>query len=300
MTKVSIIMTCYNGEKYLRQAIKSIIAQTFKKWELIFFDNNSTDNSKKILYEFKDKRIFYFKNNFTLKLGAARNLAFKKCKGDLITFLDVDDLWNKNKLKLQFKKFQTNQNIQILYTKYYILKNKELIKKNNYKFVKGKCKNEIIFSYIEGRPLTAWLTLMIRKKAIQSLKYAFDKRLHISSDFDLIYRLSDFCNFDYLNKYLASYRIHEKNESKSNSLIEINELNHIFRKIKKDKVFKNNNIVSKFSEKLLLKKFFLDKIKNNKSNLKIKETNFFIYRLVYLLIKFLPKIILLQILKLKS
>jgi len=300
MTKVSIIMTCYNGEKYLRHAIKSIIAQTFKKWELIFFDNNSTDNSKKILYEFRDKRIIYFKNNFTLKLGAARNLAFKKCKGDLITFLDVDDLWNKNKLMLQFKKFQTNQNIQILYTKYYILKNKELIKKNNYKFVKGKCKNEIIFSYIEGRPLTAWLTLMIRKKAIKSLKYAFDKRLHISSDFDLIYRLSDFCNFDYLNKYLASYRVHEKNESKSNSSTEINELNYIFRKIKKDKIFKNNNIVSKFCEKLLLKKFFLDKIKNNKSNLKIKETSFFIYRLVYLLIKFLPKIILLQILKLKS
>ena len=106
------------------------------------------------------------------------------------------------------------------------------------------------------------------------------------SDFDLIYRLSDFCNFDYLNKYLASYRVHEKNESKKNNSTEINELNYIFRKIKKDKVFKNNNIVSKFSEKLLLKKFFLDKIKNNKSNLKIKETSFFIYRLVYLLIKF--------------
>ena len=74
MTKVSIIMTCHNGEQYLRQSIKSIITQTFKKWELIFFDNNSTDNSKKILYEFKDKRIFYFKNNFTLKLGAVRFL----------------------------------------------------------------------------------------------------------------------------------------------------------------------------------------------------------------------------------
>ena len=45
MSKVSIIMTCHNGEEYLRQAIKSIIAQTFKNWELIFFDNNSTDNT---------------------------------------------------------------------------------------------------------------------------------------------------------------------------------------------------------------------------------------------------------------
>jgi len=300
MTKVSIIMTCNNGEMYLRDAIKSIIAQTFKKWELIFLDNNSTDNSKKILYEFKDKRIFYFKNNFKLNLGAARNLAFKKCKGDLITFLDVDDLWDKNKLMLQFKKFQNNQNIQILYTKYYILKNKKLINKKNYKFVKGKIKKDIIFSYIEGRPLTAWLTLMVRKKAIKSLRYAFDKKLHISSDFDLIYRLSDFCNFDYLNKYLASYRVHEKNESNKNSSIELNELNYIFKKIKKDKLLKNDKIVSKFSEKLLLKKFFFDKIKNNKSNLKIEDTSHFIYQLFYLLIKFLPRIILIQLIKLKS
>ena len=300
MTKVSIIMTCHNGEIYLRQAIKSIISQTFKKWELIFLDNNSTDNSKKIFYEFKDKRMFYFKNDFTLNLGAARNLAFKKCKGDLITFLDVDDLWNKNKLMLQFKEFQKKKNIQILYTKYYILKNKKLFKKKNHNFVRGKCKNDVIFSYIEGRPLTAWLTLMIRKKAIKSLNYAFDKKLHISSDFDLIYRLSDFCNFDYLNKYLASYRAHLKNESSKSSSTEINELNYIFKKIKKDKIFKNNKVVSKFTEKLLLKKFFLDKIKNNKSNLKIKEISYFRYQIVYILIKFLPKIVLLKIKKLNS
>ena len=50
MNKLSIIMTCHNGEAYLREALDSIIAQTYKKWELIFIDNNSSDNSKKILY----------------------------------------------------------------------------------------------------------------------------------------------------------------------------------------------------------------------------------------------------------
>ena len=300
MNKLSIIMTCHNGEAYLREALDSIIAQTYKKWELIFIDNNSSDNSKKILYEYKDKRIFYFKNNFKLNLGKVRSLAFKKCKGNLITFLDVDDLWNKNKLMLQVKKFQTDQNIQILYTNYYILKNKKLIKKNNYNFVKGKCKKKIVYSYIEGKPLTAWLTLMIRKNAIQSLKYAFDKKLHISSDFDLIYRLSHFCKFDYLNKYLASYRVHEKNESNKNNFKELNELNYIFKKIKKDVYFKNDKIIDKFSEKLFLKKFFFDKINNNKSFLKMKDLNYFISQLFYLLIKFFPRIILLQLIKLKS
>ena len=57
---VSIIMNCYNGEKYLKQSIKSIINQTYKNWELIFWDNCSTDNSKKITKKFKDNRIYYF------------------------------------------------------------------------------------------------------------------------------------------------------------------------------------------------------------------------------------------------
>ena len=79
--------------------------------------------------------------------------------------------------------------------------------------MKDKCKKEIIYSYIDGRPYTAWLTLMIKKQAIKSLKYAFDKNLHISTDFDLIYRLSKKCNFDYVNSFLAYYRVHQKNES---------------------------------------------------------------------------------------
>ena len=57
---VSVIMNCYNGEKYLKLAIASIINQKYTNWELIFWDNKSTDNSAKILKKFKDKRIKYF------------------------------------------------------------------------------------------------------------------------------------------------------------------------------------------------------------------------------------------------
>ena len=58
---VSIIMNCYNGDKYLRKSIKSIISQSYKNWELIFWDNKSEDNSRNIIKSFKDKRIFYFR-----------------------------------------------------------------------------------------------------------------------------------------------------------------------------------------------------------------------------------------------
>ena len=59
---VSIIMNCHNGEKFLKESIQSIISQKYKKWELIFWDNKSTDESAKILKSFKDKRIRYFKS----------------------------------------------------------------------------------------------------------------------------------------------------------------------------------------------------------------------------------------------
>ena len=90
---VSVIMNCHNGEKYLKESIKSLMSQTYKNWELSFWDNNSLDNSKKILKEIKDKRIKYFKSEKFQNLYHSRNLAIKKAKGKYVGFLDVDDLW---------------------------------------------------------------------------------------------------------------------------------------------------------------------------------------------------------------
>ena len=97
--KISIIMNCHNGEKYLSQSIKSILNQTYSNWELIFFNNKSTDNSSSIVKNIKDKRIRYFESKNFLKLYDARNKAINYANGKFIAFLDTDDLWAKNKLK---------------------------------------------------------------------------------------------------------------------------------------------------------------------------------------------------------
>ena len=97
LPKVSIIMNCHNGEKYLKKSISSVINQTYKNWELIFWDNKSTDRSEKIFKDFKDKRLKYFRSNNYLKLYKARNNAIKKCRGKFIAFLDTDDWWLKKK-----------------------------------------------------------------------------------------------------------------------------------------------------------------------------------------------------------
>ena len=113
MTKtplVSIIMNCYNGEKYLTESLNSLLKQTYQNWELIFWDNISSDNSKKIFEKYKDERFKYFLSDRHMVLYGARNLAIKKAKGEFLAFLDTDDIWLKNKLDLQVKLF-LNKNI---------------------------------------------------------------------------------------------------------------------------------------------------------------------------------------------
>ena len=83
---VSIIMNCFNGEKYLKFSLESVINQTYKNWELIFWDNKSKDNSAEIFKSFNDKRFKYFYADEHTSLYKARNLAIQKSQGDFISF----------------------------------------------------------------------------------------------------------------------------------------------------------------------------------------------------------------------
>jgi len=253
MKLVSIIMTCHNGERYLVDSINSIINQTYENWEIIFIDNFSSDKSKKIVNSFKDKRIKYHKTDKLLNLGNVRTMALSLSKGEFISFLDVDDLWLEKKLELQIKKFLFNEKIDVVYTNYYKMTENNYSKINK-KLYSGYCKKEVIQSYLKGKPLTAWLTLMIKKSSLKKLDYYFDGKLHITSDFDLIIRLSEFSYFEYLDDYLCKYRIHEDNESK-NKKSEISELAYIINKFNKNNELSKILSTNYFAQKIKLKNF---------------------------------------------
>lgn len=98
---VSVIMNCYNSEKYLREAIDSVLAQTYQNWEIIFWDNQSTDESAAIFKSYSDPRFCYFLSPEHTTLGQARNLAVEQAHGEWVAFLDCDDLWFPRKLEKQ-------------------------------------------------------------------------------------------------------------------------------------------------------------------------------------------------------
>lgn len=112
---VSVIMNCLNCSKYVHEAIDSVYAQTYKNWEIIFWDNSSTDSSAEIARSY-DERVRYFRGDRTVPLYAARNYALKQARGKYIAFLDCDDIWLPEKLEWQVPMFERDSEIGLIYT----------------------------------------------------------------------------------------------------------------------------------------------------------------------------------------
>lgn len=97
---ISIAMTTYNGEKYLREQIDSILNQSYKDFELIICDDCSTDSTVQIIKSYTDSRITLFINDTNLGFKKNFEKAIKLCSGDYIALSDQDDIWKNNKLEL--------------------------------------------------------------------------------------------------------------------------------------------------------------------------------------------------------
>jgi glycosyltransferase involved in cell wall biosynthesis len=101
MPFVSVIMNVRNGASTLREALESVLAQTFNDWELVVWDDRSTDESAQIIAEYKDPRIRYLRSPDETSLGKARDNAIRHAAGTWLAFLDQDDIWLPHKLETQ-------------------------------------------------------------------------------------------------------------------------------------------------------------------------------------------------------
>lgn len=102
---VSIVMPAYNCEKYVVEAINSVLAQTHKNWELLALDDGSSDNTLQIIEDFsqKDSRLKALPNGKNMGVSATRNRGIELAAGEWIAFLDSDDMWEPEKLEKQFE-----------------------------------------------------------------------------------------------------------------------------------------------------------------------------------------------------
>ena len=115
---VSIIMPSYNTGRFMKETIKSVLAQTYQNWELLIVDDCSTDGTDEIVREFLiDTRIHYIKNEKNSGAAVSRNRSLREAKGKWIAFLDSDDLWMPDKLEKQIA-FMNDNGYHFSYTNY--------------------------------------------------------------------------------------------------------------------------------------------------------------------------------------
>ena len=205
---ISIIMPAYNSESTIAPSIDSVRSQTLQDWELIIIDDNSSDNTDKIVRPYLiDERIILINLQQNQGVAAARNTGISESKGKYITFLDSDDLWMPEKLEHQIAFHRKNPDLHMSYTDYEIIGEISESSSSLKKQMKdhNKIKSGVPRIYYEN--MIGILTVMAEKKILVDLG-GFDTSLQGTEDHDLWIRMAKAgYHFGYIREKLAKYRL---------------------------------------------------------------------------------------------
>lgn len=206
-------MNCLDCEKDLPAALGSLKAQTFQDFEIIFLDNASADQSSAIAKAF-GPRLRHFRNEETVPLGAARNQAIAKARGEYVAFLDCDDLWLPEKLERQLALFRQNPRLGLVTTDTEIFNGKRILSRV---FDAARPARGMVFEELIERQWISMSSAMLRREALDSVRDGeggggwFDERLSLCEEADLFYRVAHDWELDYVPKALTRWRVHGRN-----------------------------------------------------------------------------------------
>ena len=229
--KVSIIIPAYNGERTIRKAVESVLAQSFQDFEIIVVDDGSTDNTKGVVSELimKDGRIKYsFQDNSG---GPARpiNEGIKISKGEYLAFLEQDDEWLPEKLEKQIYFIESRANLGIISCGAFI-KSDTSGRQRKFEFTCGKSTDFWFKSMLENKNFFYNLSTLLIKKNVYKEIY-FDEKLKIATDLDFYIRMMP-SGFDAVSEPLVIYHSNQNSLSKSKkslSLI-VNDFLYVLKK----------------------------------------------------------------------
>jgi glycosyltransferase involved in cell wall biosynthesis len=202
---ISVIMPVYNGEKFLNDAIESILIQTFKDFEFIIINDGSTDNTEKIILSYNDPRIIYVKNNCNLKLIKTLNKGVELAKGIYIARMDADDISLPLRFEKQLEAFNSFSGIDIVNSNAFLLEeNGKYYREQKSSMTIG---SEAMKYLIPMQNFICHPVVMIKSDILKKYKYLDDLSTEHIEDFDLWNRmLQDGCICYTLNQNLLLYR----------------------------------------------------------------------------------------------
>lgn len=203
MVKVSIIIPVYNGEKYVSEAIDSVLNQTYKDFEIIVIDDGSKDNTLNILRMYRDK--IKWKSQENRGQASAINEGINIAKGKYIAYLDADDVCLPERFEKQVEYLDEHPNVSLVYSDRYNIN-----------------ENEEIQGIFNSRPHDNFIILqqnyisrsvVMHKKECLDKVGLFDESITGSDDWDMWIRISEKFEMSYINKPLVKYRVHKENIS---------------------------------------------------------------------------------------
>lgn len=211
---ISIVIPTYNREKTIKNAIESVLKQTYKDIEVIVVDDCSTDNTEEIVRAMKDDRIIYYKLNQNSGACVARNKGIELAKGSYIAFQDSDDIWKENKLEKQIKIMEETK-ASLNFCKISVIgeKSKKVNVKptitderniKKYGIVTALCKNNFISTQ----------AIIGRKECFENIK--FDSMLPRLQDFDIVLRLCEKFEWSFCNESLVDVYVQDDSISADN------------------------------------------------------------------------------------
>ena len=215
--KISVIIPTYNREKTIKDAINSVLNQTYDNLEVIVVDDGSTDNTEKIIKKIKDKRLKYIKQKKNSGACVARNVGIAKSKGQYIAFQDSDDIYYKNKLELQYNNMK-QEGSDFDFCKLTLFDSNNRIVLPTEKQIKSIEENNMINELCYGNYVSTQ-TIMVKADIIK--KTNFDISLPRLQDYDLALRLIPECKVSFTNKKLVNLYVQSDSIGNDNEKLKL-------------------------------------------------------------------------------
>lgn len=221
---VSVIIPVFNGEKYIAHALESVYSQTYRNFEVICIDDGSTDNSAGIIRNFESVIYHYQENR---GIPAARNTGIKLSQGELIAFLNQDDIWFPDKLRFQVNYLLEHPEVAMVHTNISISKNGTTIASELPINNRHKCFS--IFDELYLGNFINSFTVIVRRECL-GVSGLFDEEIRITSDYDLWLRIAANFGIGYQDVVTGTYRLHSNNLS-NNPLPVVKDVIKVLKKI---------------------------------------------------------------------
>lgn len=248
MPRVSVIMSAYNAEKYIKEAIDSILNQTFKDFEFIIINDGSTDSTRDIILSYKDSRIRFIENKKNIGLTKSLNKGLKLAKGEYIARLDADDSSMPKRFEKQINFLDKHKDIAVIGNWIEIIDEET----NKAHVLKNSCNSAIIKWAQIFKNQMDHSSVFFRKKIIEEVG-SYKEIYKYAQDFDLWFRVLRKYKIANLPEVLTKYRIH------SESVTKTPESHKIQRKLVLEIIFNNVNYYISLDKKDF--KVFIDAVK---------------------------------------